>query len=243
WVRDRRSKPDWNKKIRIHIAGLAMCVTILMVTISEKFREGGWLTLLLTGGVVALCFLTHRHYRRLQSQLTALFGSVPDVRTDLATPTHPLAPKLPTAVVLVGGYSGLGVHTLLSALRSFPDQFKNVVFLSVGVVDSGVFKGEETLDRLGRQTEQGLSRYVAMASEQGIAATSRSAIGTDLIYELERLCLETAHDFPRAVFFAGQLAFHRKKWYQSLLHNQTAFALQDRLHVRGFTLVILPARI
>ncbi|MGE5293739.1 MAG: APC family permease, partial [Solirubrobacterales bacterium] len=40
WVRDRRSKPDWNKKIRIHIAGLAMCVTILMVTISEKFREG-----------------------------------------------------------------------------------------------------------------------------------------------------------------------------------------------------------
>jgi hypothetical protein len=117
------------------------------------------------------------------------------------------------------------------------------VFLSVGVIDSGVFKGEDTLDRLRQQTEQGLRKYVALAAGQGLAATSHGAIGTDLICELERLCLETAHEFPHAIFFAGQLAFHRQRWYQSLLHNQTAFALQERLQPLGHTLVILPARI
>jgi hypothetical protein len=243
WVRDRRRRTDWSKKIRIHIVGLAMCVTILGVTVSEKFREGGWLTLVFTAGVIALCFLTHRHYRALQAELATFFGAMPDVHPDTAASSRPLDPESPTAVVLVGGYSGLGVHTLLAALRCFPNQFKNVVFLSVGVVDSGVFKGEETLDRLRRETEQGVDKYVAMTASQGMASTSRWAIGTDLISELERLCLETARAYPHAVFFAGQLAFHRKRWYQSLLHNQTAFALQDRLHPQGHTLVILPARI
>jgi amino acid transporter len=37
WVRDRRQRPDWSKKIRIHVIGLTMCVTILIVTVSEKF--------------------------------------------------------------------------------------------------------------------------------------------------------------------------------------------------------------
>ena len=243
WVRDRRRRPDWNRKIRIHIVGLTMCATILLVTVSEKFREGGWLTLALTGGVIALCFLTHRHYRALQGQLRALFGTVADVRPDPAAPPRPVDPTLPTAVILVGGYSSLGIHTLLAALRSFPGQFKNIVFLSVGVIDSGVFKGEDMLERLRRQTEQGLRKYVALAAGQGIPAAYQLAIGTDLISELERLCRETARDFPHAIFFAGQLAFHRKRWYQSLLHNQTAFALQERLQPLGHTLVILPARI
>ncbi|MCX5644879.1 MAG: APC family permease [Phycisphaerae bacterium] len=243
WVRDRRQRPDWNKKIRIHVVGLTMCVTILAVTVAEKFREGGWLTLTLTGCVVALCFLTHRHYRTLQNQLLALFGSVANVRPDTATPPKPVDPALPTAVILVGGYSGLGIHTLLAALRNFPGQFKNVVFLSVGVIDSGVFKGEDTLDRLREQTEQGLRKYVALAAGQNIPATYRFAIGTDLICELERLCLQVAREFSHVIFFAGQLAFQRKRWYQSLLHNQTAFALQERLQPLEHTLVILPARI
>ena len=243
WVRDRRQRPDWSRKIRIHVIGLTMCVTILTVTVLEKFREGGWLTLAITGGVITLCFLVHRHYRKLQGQLAALFGSVKNIRPGAGVPARSLDPTLPTAVVLVGGYSSLGIHTLMAALRQFPDQFKNAIFLSVGVIDSGVFKGEETLDRLRQQTERALHKYVELAAGQGIPATCRFAIGTDLIAELERLCLETARDFPRAIFFAGQLAFQRQRWYQSLLHNQTTFALQERLHPAGHTLVILPARI
>ena len=38
---------------------------ILGVTIYEKFLEGGWITLLVTSGLVLLCFVIKRHYRRV----------------------------------------------------------------------------------------------------------------------------------------------------------------------------------
>jgi len=45
------------------------------------------------------------------------------------------------------------------------------------------------------------------------------------------------------VFFAAKLVFKRENAANRLLHNQTAFALQRRLHLRGQTLVILPIKL
>ena len=50
-------------------------------------------------------------------------------------------PKGKTAIVMVNGFNGLGLHTLLGLLRIFPGVFKNFVFVQVGVVDAGNFKG------------------------------------------------------------------------------------------------------
>jgi hypothetical protein len=41
-----------------------------------------------------------------------------------------LDPEKPTAVVLAGGYGGLGLHTLLQIPRTFAGQFKQVVFVA-----------------------------------------------------------------------------------------------------------------
>jgi hypothetical protein len=130
----------------------------------------------------------------------------------------------------------------LAALRTFPHQFQGVVFNSAGVVDSGSIQGAETLDLLKTRNQAELAKYVALIESQGIPAVSRMAIGTDVVEELEKLCLGVAEEFPRATFFAGQLVFERERWYQSILHNETAFALQRRLQLSEQTLVILPAR-
>jgi len=45
------------------------------------------------------------------------------------------------------------------------------------------------------------------------------------------------------MFFAGQLVFRREAWYQRLLHNETAFAIQKRLHGLGLPMVIVPAKV
>ena len=50
-------------------------------------------------------------------------------------------------------------------------------------------------------------------------------------------------DFPQTVFFTGQLLFQRERWYQRLLHNQTAFAIQKRLQWDGMPMVIMPIRV
>ena len=48
---------------------------------------------------------------------------------------------------------------------------------------------------------------------------------------------------PRITFFEGQLVFGRECWYQRILHNETAYAIQKRLQWAGKTVVILPARV
>jgi len=69
------------------------------------------------------------------------------------------------------------------------------------------------------------------------------AIGTEVLAEAERLCLEVAQTIPRCTFFAGKVIFRRQAWYQRILHNDTADALQSRLHWRGRPMVIMPARV
>ena len=147
------------------------------------------------------------------------------------------------AVILVGGYSGLGVHTLLNSVRFVPNHFKNMIFISVGVVDSGNFKGAEEVEHLRAFTEASLEKYVDLARRLGFPSRAYLSIGTDVVDELEQICRAVHRDFPKSVVFAGQLVFQRETWYGALLHNQTAYSLQRRLQWDGVPMVILPTRV
>jgi amino acid transporter len=243
YLRRRGEARLWKRRFALFTVGFLLCVTILAVTSVEKFAEGGWITLAATGSLVALCFAIRRHYRTVGGKLEELYsqlGSLP-VGVD-RLPADP-DPALPTAVVLVGSYGGLGIHTVLNAFRAFPGHFKNIVFVSVGVVDSGGFKGEETLDALRERTEETLGRYLQLATGLGIPAAYRYAIGTDAVEEADLLCRRIAEEFHGCMFFAGKVIFHREQWYQRLLHNETAYLIQKRLQWAGLTMVILPAKL
>ncbi len=243
WYQKRGAHPAWRKRLALFLLGAFMCVGILTVTVYEKFEVGGWMTLAVTTTCVLLCFGVHAHYRGVARRLRGLDSSLSAVAAgdepNLAEPDC----DRPTAAVLVGGYSGLGVHTLLNALRFVPDHFENVIFLSVGVVDSGNFKGAEAVEALQRHTEASLEKYVDIAQRLGLPSTSYLAVGTDAVEELEFLCRQLSRKYPKAVFFAGQLVFQRDTWLQRLLHNQTAYSLQRRLQWDGVPMVILPTRV
>jgi amino acid transporter len=230
---------------RLGLFGTAFlaCATILGITVFEKFTEGGWITLAVTGTIVALCFLVRRHYLATRMRLRTLYAVLEEPPADpTAEAPGPPDLKAPTAAVLVSSYGGVGVHTVLTVLRTFPGQFRNLAFLSVGVIDSGSFKGEGSVEALRRKTEHDLERYADLARKMGFPAVTRYSIGTDTVDEAEGLCLEVAREFPRATFFAGKVIFQRETFLQRLLHNQTAEAIQRRLHWAGRTMVILPAR-
>src|SRR5947207_618251 len=72
WVRERKKHSTWRKHISVHVVGLTLCLFILTVTVYEKFGEGGWVTLALTGGLIAGCFLIRRHYRKVRESLQRL---------------------------------------------------------------------------------------------------------------------------------------------------------------------------
>jgi amino acid transporter len=239
----RAKHRDWLRHIWIHILGGVFCVVILVITVFEKFKEGGWLTVVATSALIGLCLLIKRHYRGVFARLKRLDQIIDALPTTAFPKPLVLDRTKPTAVLLVGGYSGLGIHSLLTVLRLFPRFFANVIFMSVGVVDSATFQGIEEVDRVRSSAVESVRKYVELARRMGIPADSRVSMGTEAVQECERLASEVAKDYPRAMFFAGKLIFEREGWFDKLLHNETAYAIQRRLQFAGLPMVILPVRV
>jgi amino acid transporter len=243
WFNNRVKYPDWGKHIIIHIIGLVLCLSILVVSLYEKFAAGGWVTLVITAVLIGLCILIRKHYRSVSSHLTRL----DEILTEIPAVDHPdpkpLDPKAPTAVLLVNGYGGLGIHAFLTIQRIFPNHYKNFIFMSVNVVDAGSLKGMEDLDASLEQTKESLQKFVRLANQLGFAADYRIGAGTEVLVEVERLSREIAKEYPRSIFFAGKLVFQRERWYYRFLHNETAYLVQKHLQFAGLNSMVLPVRV
>jgi len=207
------------------------------------FRDGGWVTLMLTGSLILLCIGIRRHYDLVTEKMAQLGEGLMNLPPAKVRATGEPDVRKPVAVLLVNSYGGLGIHTFLNIFRTFPGQYKGVIFLSVSVVDSGAFKGEGAIEDLRQDSQAMLDRYVELARGLGLPAAARLEVGTDVVAEGEKLCLAVARDYPRATFFAGKVIFQREKWFQRVLHNETAAAIQQRLQWDGLTMVVLPARV
>ncbi len=239
----RRAGPGFRRGLAVHGVALALCLSILAGNLYEKGQKGGWVTVLVTALMIGLCLLIRSHYRSVQTNLRRLNEIMAALPATASGPPRALDPKAPTAVLLVGGYGGLGIHALLSVQRVFPGHFRNVIFALVGVIDSASMKGVEEVENVRAETEEALRRYVSLARRLGLAADYRLAVGTEAVTEAENLCRRIAQEFPRAVFFAGKLVFEHERWYQRLLHNETAYALQRRLQFAGLNAMVLPVRV
>jgi len=243
-IRHAKHQHD-RRAIFVHGLAATVCAMILVITVIEKLTEGGWITLVITSALVTVCFMMRNHYRVVGKKVAELSKQLelPPPPDHIAAPAE-LDPTKPTAVVLAGGYGGLGLHTLLQIPRVFPDQFHQVIFISAGVIDAGVFKGKDEVDAMNAKIEGDLDKYVTFARTQmGWAADHDHAIGTEAVTELDHLCREVALRFPRSVFFAGKLIFQEEGWYQRLLHNETAAAVERRLQFAGLPMIVMPIRI
>ena len=96
-------------------------------------------------------------------------------------------------------------------IRFVPGYFANFVFVSVGVVDSGNFKGGDAVDALRDHTQENLDKYVALSRGLGMPATSYWAIGTDAVDELERSAWKSARSFPNRQSLRGSSSFTRRR--------------------------------
>ena len=239
----RKRHPRWGRPFAIALTCFVLCSFILVVNLLEKFTEGAWLTVVVTGTLVAVCLLIKRHYNGVYARLKRLDQILTALPVSAPTKVLPIQKKKPTAVLLVGSFSGLGIHSLLTVMKLFPRYYVNVVFMSVGVVDSATFQGVEEVDRVREQTEDALRRYVELARGMGIPADHRMSMGTEAISECQRLAGEIAKEYERSMFFAGKLIFEREKWWDRLLHNETAYQIQRRLQFDGLPMVVLPVRV
>ncbi len=268
WVKNRADHPGWPKHLFAHALALLLCLTILFITVVEKLAEGGWVTIAVTALLVALCSVIKRHYRKVVDalrQLDADLPSPPEVEDVGPAPSAPASsaafadgpteglrehhgardpdPKKPVAILMVGGYSGLGRHALLTLLRMFPSHFGGVVFVSVAVVDSESFKGADQVEALERRTRESLLRYERYAASLGLAASSAFAVGTEVAVEVEKIAADLVVRYPKALFVAGQIIFEEDSVWNRVLHNETAFMVQKKLQRRAIPMIVVPVRL
>jgi amino acid transporter len=248
WWFERTRQPAWKRKLFLNGFGMLLTGGILISLCVVKFSEGGWVTILVTGLLIAAAFWVKSHYKQTQRQLQRLNELVTAADLDQADalaeiPAVKCEPTARTAVFLVNGFNGLGLHTLLAVVRIFPKVYQNFIFLQVGVLDAGNFKGVDEVENLREYSRHEVERYATYMRRQGFYAEAHFGLGTDVADEAAKLCEEVAKRFPQSQFFAGQLVFQDESFLTRWLHNHTVFELQRRLYQHGWPMLILPIQV
>lgn len=235
------------RKLVINGVGLGLTSFILVSVVFIKFEEGAWVTFLVTSVLILASLLIRRHYTKVAIQLKQLDHIVEEVEQN----GLPLSikrvkenkSKLPTAVITVSGYNGLGVNSILSILSTYGDYFKNFVFVEIGVVNASIFKQEDEFKAIEQRISDDMRCYIRLMEKHGFTAQGMSAIGTDVVDEMMELTPAILLDHPQSVFFGSQLIFESDNIFNKLLHNYQVVSLQRRLFRSGLQFVMLPVDI
>jgi amino acid transporter len=259
WWGERKTGHPWKKKIFINGFGLLLTGFILVSQVVLKFTVGGWITLLVTGSLVGVAVIVKRFYKTAGKRLSRLdhlmtgvtqVSAEPEPAAAAGVSPAPVKPRKPrfdvrakTAVLLVSGFNGTGLHTLFNVRKVFGDVFRNWIFIQAGIVDADRFKGTEGLNALRTHVDEGLDRYVRFLTSEGFHAECHSAVGTDVSDEICGLAVTIHRKHPTAVFFGGQIVFKEDSFLTRLLFNHTTFAVQRRLHQLGIPFLVMPVKV
>ncbi len=248
WWQVRGRDARWRHGLTINGVGLLLTTLVLVTTVIVKFFEGGWMTLVVTAALVIIAILIKRHYNatgKMLRRLDALFTANLPVRSgqEKLAPEGDAPPESSTAVILVSGFNGLGMHTLFNILRIFRKHFTNFVFIQVGVIDAGRFKGTQEIENLKASVTADVNRYVQYMRAHGYYAMGRYTIGTDVVNEVAVMARETVQCYPHSVVFTGQLVFPGDTMATRILHNHMSFAIQKQLYYEGIPVLVLPIRL
>jgi hypothetical protein len=167
-----------------------------------------------------------------------------------AEPVDALDPGLPVAVLLAGGEDDLGLRSLGIFSLTQAASFRQMLLISIGVVDYAIidagtdqergFEGTEEAKRLRQKTRASLDPLIASARQLGLKTDCRISIATDPVSEIDSLSDEIAGIYPKAVFFVSKLVFEKPRWYQRLLFGNRSDQIRKRLEKKGFPVTVLP---
>jgi amino acid transporter len=250
WYSVRKTEKKWLGKLIINGIGFTLTSFILITVLVIKFDEGGWITLLITASIVAMAISIKKHYQkigkeigRIQKEMSSQTSAWADkikARNTVKSGTVEFDNLNSTAVILVNGFTGIGLYSLFSILNRFHGAYKNFVFIQVGIVDSDSFHQEDTIEKLKAKIEEDLKKYVNLITQLGYHGESRFSLGTEVTEEVEKLTPEIIEKFPNSIFVGGQLIFEGMYQFAKILHNFTIFSIQRKLYNHGITTVVIP---
>ena len=244
WFRHRHRQEKWLSKLMISVIGFIVCSSILLITIFEKFYEGGWITLLITSIFVGSGLLIRRMYRRFKINLMHKEAEFYNYEFLPSDPNLSAVDKsAPTAAIIVDQTFGSGMNCLLEIKKLFPGIFKNFIFVTVGEVDSNTMREEKRWRDMRRKTKSILNRYKNYCNANGRFAKAYIGYDTDVVEKLTQLTNRVSKDYPNVLFFGTKFIFDNENIFTQILFNHIPYIMQRRLHTKGQNMVILPMKI
>ena len=242
WWRHREQR-RWLRRLALSATGFAVCAGILVLLAFQRFTEGGWAAILIIALIVGLCVAVRMHYDFTRQQIRKIDALFEDVHFG----SNAKPPKIDydgaTAVFMVGSSRGGGMHALLWVQRMFPNHFRNFVFINSRAVDAHSYGGAQDMEAMKVEANVALRYFENFCHSNGLAAKSYLSFGTDPIDGFVELAARVREDFPNSIYFTSQLVFERDNFLIRLLHNQAALVMQQRLHLAGMQMVILPMKV
>ncbi|NVO18459.1 MAG: APC family permease [Bacteroidetes bacterium] len=252
WWHSRNKDKDWLKGLLVNGIGLVLTTFILISVIIFKFGEGGWATLVITGTLAFLAFRIRKHYYvvkcRLQKLRLTSFKHFDEIYLRQGIDEKQIKklqykPDDPTAIILVSGFGGTGMTALMKVIETFPGTCSNIIFLRIGVINSKNFRGTREIDHFKESVISDGLKYIHYANQLGHYARYFWTIGTDPVFEIERMLPRLIKNIKYPTFFGGQLVFSTRYSFEALLHNHTIFMVQRKLFKKGQPVIILPINV
>ncbi|MEO7427162.1 MAG: amino acid transporter, partial [Fibrobacteria bacterium] len=127
--------------------------------------------------------------------------------------------------------------------RLFGGIYKNFVFVEIGLIDAGLYKGSNEVENLQKHVSEELEGYVKFIRKHGFYGEGISALSHDVVEGSANLAPKIMERFPQSVFFMGQLVFPEESFLSRLFHNNVVFAVQRKLYHLGIPFIIMPVRV
>ena len=252
WWIERNKLDHWKRKLLINGLGFILTSFILISVTIIKFSEGGWITLLITGIFIILAIRIKQHYYKTTKRLQKLrLNTIIELDKALNRLPHyslnpepvKFNPEAKTAIILVKGYGGTGLHTFLRINESFKGIYKNFIFIRVGIINSKIYKGSKELEHFKDSVKSDGKKYETIGNQFGFYSKSIWTIGTDPVDEVYNIVKKLIPILPNPTFFGGQLVFSKTFYMSHLLHNHTIFSIQKRFFKFGLPIVIFPIKV
>jgi len=207
-VHHRRLKEQgWRRNIVINGVGAVATFIVLLIVAGTKFTSGAWLPIVVVPLIIALFSGIKRHYDRVARVL--------EMEPEQARHQH----INHTVVVLVGSNIHRGVLKALDYARSLRPQHLVAVYVSFEDED------REELERQWRAFDLDIPLEIVYSPYR------------ELIAPVERYIDELDDRWDNDTITVVIPEFVVGKWYEHILHNQSALFLKGKLLFREGTVV------
>jgi amino acid transporter len=202
-------EPGWQRGLAINAVGCVATFVVALIIMATKFTKGAWVPIVVIPLVMLLLHATHRHYQRV----TNLLRIQPDF--------NPVQ-RHNTVVVLVSGVHRSSMQAIAFAKSMRPDR---LICATACDEDQAEFLDREW-ERFGVRDKLGVDLTVIDSPYREVTRP--------LLAFLDELRSQHPHDNTTVII--PELVVDR--WWEQLLHNQSALALKARLLFRPRTVVV-----